>query len=193
MNKQHIFSQRIRNRMRAVSTLACLASLVMVANPVHSRSTATLNGQSIEIANQATVLEESDEKMFADEKRVLMSSIRLSPVPLPYLTTRSIPDARKLGYGDCKSVSVAFRNILISKGFIRDSLLLALAYTERGESHAVLIVRAIHGRKRIDFVFDIRVGKIETIDQSISSGYRYYSIEATPEGPLVGWNGKRYN
>jgi hypothetical protein len=81
--------------------------------PVQAQTTTSMNGQSITIAMKATVLENGDEKMFLTEKKNLMASVRLSSTPLPYTTTASIPDARKVGYGDCKSMSIAFRNIFV--------------------------------------------------------------------------------
>lgn len=56
------------------------------------------------------------------------------------------------GTGDCEDYALAKRRELISRGWPRSSLLLAVAYSETGTGHAVLIARTDQG----DFVLDNR-------------------------------------
>lgn len=159
---------------------------------VEARGTVELNGQPVPVANSITVLQQGDMQMFETERKALLAKVKLTDKPLPYKTVAEIPDAVALGYGDCKSVAIAFRKILLSKGFFEDSLLLAQLHTEKGDQHAVLIIRAANGTKPVNYVFDTRTNKLETVEDSLRAGYKYFAIESVPGGPFIGWNGQKY-
>ena len=112
----------------------------------------------------------------------------------PYKTLNEIPDARVSGVGDCKSMSVAMRNILIARGFPADSLLLATGVTEKGEPHMVLLIRGKYRNRMQTRVFDIRVMEIATVEQLLDAGYKFEGIQSAsgPDAQLLRWDGRRY-
>lgn len=169
--------------------LACAASPA----PAMADAWTTVNGAPVRIATALTVFEPGDDRMLERLRRNLMASMRTVP-PLPYGTIPSIPDARTVGYGDCKTISVAMRNILIEQGFVEDSLLLASAITEKGEPHIVLLIRGKWRGKEDVRVFDIRVEEITTIARLVDHGYKFDGIQSAsgPDAIMVGFDGKDY-
>lgn len=79
-----------------------------------------------------------------------------------------VPDKRQYGRvdywnypsenrGDCEDYAIAKRRELIEKGWPPSSLLLATAYAETGEGHAVLVARTTAG----DYVLDNRYANVK--------------------------------
>jgi predicted transglutaminase-like cysteine proteinase len=54
------------------------------------------------------------------------------------------------GAGDCKQYALTFRHELVARGWPRGALELAVAWTERGEAHAVLAVATDRGTWILD-------------------------------------------
>lgn len=102
--------------------------------------------------------------------------------------TAMIPDARTQGYGDCKSISVAFRNAMVEQGYPADAMLLALGTTEKGIGHMVVVIKTTTG----DLVFDSRLKRITTPDALIASGFKFEGIESAPGMVLIGYTGKGF-
>lgn len=173
----------------AAVVLACAASPA----PAQADAWTTANGVQVRVATALTVFEAGDDRLLERLRGNLMASMRTVP-PLPYGTIQSIPDARTVGYGDCKTISVAMRNILIEQGFVEDSLLLAVATTEKGEPHMVLLIRGKWRGKEETRVFDIRVQEITTIERLIAHGYKFEGIQSAsgPDAIMLGFNGKDY-
>lgn len=155
-----------------------------------ARTQAQLNGKPITIATSVTVLEKGD-RVLMEKARRSLANIRQVPA-LPFTEAGDIPDARVLGYGDCKTLANTYRKILVDAGFVEDSLLLAFAETENGDPHAVLIIRAKSGGAQVNYVYDARFSHIETLDDSIRRGYVYTAIEAYPYGQFLNWDGVAY-
>jgi predicted transglutaminase-like cysteine proteinase len=89
------------------------------------------------------------------------------------------------GYGDCNTYALTKRRALIALGWPEETLLLAAAYTERGEGHLVLVARTAQG----DLVLDNRLPQV--VDwaqlpyrwiavQSQKSPARWLKVEADP-------------
>ena len=185
-------SAQTTNVTEPTTTTASVNTNATVQAPTSNRGIVELNGEKVEIARSITGMQSGDLEMMEKERKELLSKVKLTDKPLPYKTAAEIPDAVELGYGDCKSLAVAFRNILVKKGFFKDSLLLAQLHTENGSQHAVLIIRMGKAGKQINYVFDTRSGKIETVEDSIRAGYKYFAIESVPNGRFLGWNGKKF-
>lgn len=173
----------------AAFLLACAASPA----PAHADAWMDVGGVQVRVATSLTVFEAGDDQLLEGLRSNLMASLRTVPA-LPYSTLQSIPDARLVGYGDCKTISVAMRNILIAQGFPEDSLLLATADTEKGEPHMVLLIRGKWQGKEQTRVFDIRVQEITTIERLIEHGYKFDGIQSAsgPDAILLRFNGKDY-
>lgn len=179
------------NLFRSVAVAAVLVAGA-VSSPSVAEQWSTLNGVPIRVATGLTVFEAGDDRLLERLRAELMASVRPSD-PLPYATLGSIPDARTLGYGDCKSISVAMRNVLVEQGFARDSLLLAAATTERGDPHMVLLIRGKYRGKEDVRVFDTRVQEITTVARLVEHGYRFEGIENYPgaDAVLLNFDGYR--
>lgn len=176
--------------MKTIFKIAAAIALATTSGALaEARTTVTLNGKPAEIANSATALVAGDMALMEKHRKELETVKRVAP--LPYATVASMPDAREMGYGDCKVLAKTFRAMMEHEGFIPNSMLIALATTEKGDPHAVLVIRAIKGDQLVSYVYDIRVLRIETLD-SLRRGYKYEAIEAYPEGQFLGWNGKEY-
>lgn len=76
--------------------------------------------------------------------------------------------------GDCKDIALAKRKRLLELGWPPESLRMALAYTERGEMHAVLTVdvSTAEGR-RGTYVLDNRFDHVEPWQVVSQYGYRW--------------------
>lgn len=76
--------------------------------------------------------------------------------------------------GDCKDIALAKRKRLLALGWPPESLRMALAYTERGEMHAVLTVDvySIEGR-RGTYVLDNRFADVQPWQMVSQYGYRW--------------------
>ncbi|KTE27408.1 MULTISPECIES: transglutaminase-like cysteine peptidase [unclassified Sphingopyxis] len=168
--------------------VASLVSLMGVT--AEARTTVKLGNSIVEIANSATALESGDLALMEQHRKALEPIHRVAALPIE--TVASLPDARDVGYGDCKTLAKTFRTMMANEGFVPDSMLIALVTTEKGDPHAVLVIRAIKNEKVVSYVYDIRVLRIETLDESLRRGYKYEAIEAYPEGQFLGWNGKEY-
>lgn len=76
--------------------------------------------------------------------------------------------------GDCKDIALAKRKRLMELGWPPESLRMAIAYTERGEMHAVLTVdvSTMEGR-RGTYVLDNRFSHVEPWQVMSRYGYRW--------------------
>lgn len=77
--------------------------------------------------------------------------------------------------GDCEDFALTKRDRLLRKGFPSSALLMATAYTRKGERHAVLVVRTERG----DFVLDNLTNAVKPWR---STGLKMESIQS-PENP----------
>lgn len=182
-----------KNLFRSVAAAVVLLGCGMSSVSAKADAWTTVNGAPVRIATTLTVFEAGDDRLLERLRHNLMDGMKTTD-PLPYGTIPSIPDARLVGYGDCKTISVAMRNILIEQGFAEDSLLLATAVTEKGDPHMVLLIRGKwRGREEVR-VFDIRVREITTVERLIEHGYKFDGIQSAsgPDAILVGWNGRDY-
>ncbi len=75
------------------------------------------------------------------------------------------------GHGDCNTFALSKRRALIARGWPEETLLLATAYTERGEGHLVLVARTSQG----DLVLDNRLAPV--VDWA-ALPYRWVSIQS---------------
>jgi predicted transglutaminase-like cysteine proteinase len=75
------------------------------------------------------------------------------------------------GSGDCNSFALTKRRALIALGWPEETLLLAAAYTERGEGHLVLVARTSQG----DLVLDNRLKPV--VDWT-ELPYRWVSMQS---------------
>jgi predicted transglutaminase-like cysteine proteinase len=76
--------------------------------------------------------------------------------------------------GDCKDIALAKRQRLLELGWPPESLRMALAYTERGEMHAVLTVDVLSpGGRRGTYVLDNRFVDVEPWQMVSQYGYRW--------------------
>lgn len=164
--------------------LAALSLGVAMAPAASAQTFSTLNGQSIRIATSLTVFEDGDDALMERLRAELTATVTPTD-PLPYHTIGDIPDARTLGYGDCKSFSVAMRNMLVEQGFARDSLLLAGVLTEKGEPHMVLLIRGKADGKEVTRVYDSRVRQITTVEALKRHGYTFQSRENAPDPDAI--------
>lgn len=175
---------------RSTALVGLVFAGALGATAAQAQQTSMLNGQPIRIATSVVVFEEGDDALIERLRAELTASVRPTD-PLPYHTLQEIPDARTLGYGDCKSFSVAMRNMLIEQGFPKDALLLAAAKTEKGEPHMVLLIRGKHNGVEMTWVYDSRVRHITTVEDLIKHGYEFEGRESAP-GPdavLVNFDG----
>lgn len=175
--------------------LAVTAAVVTMssAGAVSADEWATIAGEPVRIATVHTHLAEGDRATFDRIARELHRSVRISPKPLPYATLQSIPDAREIGLGDCKTLSVAFRNILVSEhGFNRESLLLATLKLPSGASHAVLLLRVVDGGRQRTLAYDSLRRAVVPIEELTRAGYRWEGRESYPDetGRLLNFNGR---
>lgn len=148
----------------------------------------------IRIATQLVLFESGDGRLLEQLRSSLMASVAYVVDGSDYASLSAIPDARQNGVGDCKSISVAMRNMLIAQGFPADSLLLATGKTERGEPHMVLLIRGKERGKEQTRVFDIRARSITSLEELMRLGYSFDGIQSAggDDAVLVRWNGRRY-
>lgn len=71
--------------------------------------------------------------------------------------------------GDCDDYALEKRHRLLTLGWPRSSLRLALCRCETGEGHAVLTVDCDRGT----FILDNRFGEVKTYRQLVAHGYRF--------------------
>jgi predicted transglutaminase-like cysteine proteinase len=70
------------------------------------------------------------------------------------------------GKGDCEDLALLKRKMLLAAGLPRQALLMTAVYNQRGEGHAILMVKTDRG----DFVLDSARSQIVAWD---ATGYRY--------------------
>lgn len=87
------------------------------------------------------------------------------------------PDAA----GDCEDKALAARDALAARGWPAGALGLALAFTERGEYHAVLTVEVGVGGRPATLVLDNRFPAPLAWDALSRIGYRW-TVRQTPSG-----------
>lgn len=180
--------------MKIKSVLIVAAAAMMVAaSPAAADQWSTINGEPIRIATIHTHLEEGDRRAFNEAAAELIRSVRISRTPLPYTTLQSIPDARDTGVGDCKTLSVAFRNILVERfGFPMESLLLATGNLPTGEGHMVLLINVVDNGRQRTLAFDPLRRAVVPIEDLTRSGFQWDGRESYPgEGSrLLNFNGR---
>lgn len=178
-----------KNILTVTAAVVALASAV----PAAADQWSTIDGQPIRIATVHTHLAEGDRATFDRIARELHRSVRISPKPLPYSTLQSIPDAREIGVGDCKTLSVAFRNILVAEhGFDRESLLLATLTLPSGVGHAVLLLNVVDNGRQRTLAYDSLRRAVVPIEELTRAGYRWEGRESYPDetGRLLNFNGR---
>jgi predicted transglutaminase-like cysteine proteinase len=155
------------------------------------RAYANINGEQVYVAMSMTSLRPRDLDDMNRLKYQLEREVRRVD-PLPYRTLTEIPDARDIGEGDCKSFSVAFRNMLISEmGWPSSTLHLASATTEDGQPHMVLLIEVREDNREKIYVFDIRVSEIVEISQLTEHGYRWSARESSMgSNVMLNFNGR---
>jgi predicted transglutaminase-like cysteine proteinase len=184
-----------------VVSLGVLAALALAGSQAHAEPLAR---QAVQSDAQSHALVQSFVEWTPEElatlnkaKRQLERAVPVSDTPLPYHahngTLDSIPDARVIHKGDCKTYSVAFRNILVEQyGFSRDSMLLALAYDEMDEPHMVLLIKVTDkGRERL-VTYDARFGQIMKLEDLTNLGYRFWAREKAPDDIVIKWDGQPF-
>lgn len=167
---------------------------VASAAPIAGTALERNSGQTIRVATTLTNFLPSDGELLEEVRKEVMQSIRYELDPTEYKLISEVPDAREKGVGDCKSMSIAYRNILLENNFPADALLLAKVKTERGEDHAVLLIMGSNRGKEEIRVFDIRARDIVSVDTLIAAGYKFEGIQSSSDEDAVflNWNGKRY-
>jgi predicted transglutaminase-like cysteine proteinase len=88
------------------------------------------------------------------------------------------------GYGDCEDYQLLKRRLLVEAGLPRRALRMAVVVDEKGEGHAVLMVRTDRG----DFVLD---NKVDTILPWHQTGYVYVKREGHDSTAWVSLGGAR--
>ncbi|PWR21550.1 transglutaminase-like cysteine peptidase [Zavarzinia compransoris] len=81
------------------------------------------------------------------------------------------------GSGDCEDIALAKMKLMISKGYDRSAMRLALVYGLKSGTHAVLVVTI----ENTDYVLDNMTNKMVTWD---ASGYSFTAIQSRAN-PLV--------
>lgn len=176
----------------ALIAAAAVAALIS-ASPASAEQWSNINGQPVKIATVHTHLEDGDRAAFARVARELRQSVRISRTPLPYRTLAEIPDAREVGVGDCKTLSVAFRNILKDRfGFPEESLLLATADLPNGEAHMVLVLLVVDNGKQRMMAYDSLRDAVVPIEDLTREGYKWHGRESFPgqDAILLNFNGR---
>lgn len=184
-----------------VLSLGALAALALAGGQAHAdplaRQALQSDAQSHALAQSFVAWTPEELKTLNKAKRDLERTVPVSDEPLPYHahngTLDSIPDARVIHRGDCKTYSVAFRNILVEQyGFSKDSLLLALAYDEMDEPHMVLLIKVMDkGSERI-VTYDARFGQIMKLEDLTNLGYRFWAREIAPDKIVIKWDGQPF-
>lgn len=155
---------------------------------------AMIGAEQVRVATTLSIMEESDRDRMNRYARRLMREVRRTPEALDYRTIAEIPDARTVGYGDCKSFSVAYRNFLRSMGYHPDSLLLSVVDLPNGDPHMVLLIRVkdyVNGLSEKTLVYDPNRPVILPIQALMRDGYRFRAREVAPGGPLVNFDGRQ--
>lgn len=155
---------------------------------------AMLGTEQVRVATTLSIMEEGDRDRMNRYARRLLREVRRTPEALDYRTVAEIPDARTLGYGDCKSFSVAFRNFMRSMGYHPDSLLLSLVDLPNGDPHMVLLIRVkdeVNGMSEKTLVYDPNRPVILPVQALMRDGYRFRAREVAPGGPLVNFDGRQ--
>lgn len=179
----------IKSALLVAAAFASLAS----ASPSAAEQYSTINGQPVKIATVHTELRDGDRRAFNDAARELSRSVRISYTPLPYRTLQEIPDARVTGVGDCKTLSVAFRNILVEDmGFDRESLLLATATLPDGRGHMVLLINVTDGDRQRTLAYDPQRREVVPVEDLTRAGYDWDGRESYPDetGIMLRFNGR---
>jgi len=88
------------------------------------------------------------------------------------------------GYGDCEDYQLLKRKLLVEAGLPRRALRMTVVIDEKGEGHAVLMVRTDRG----DFVLD---NKIDTVLPWHQTGYVYVKREGHDSLTWVSLGGAR--
>jgi predicted transglutaminase-like cysteine proteinase len=88
------------------------------------------------------------------------------------------------GYGDCEDYQLLKRRLLVEAGMPRRALRMTVVVDEKGEGHAVLMVRTDRG----DFVLD---NKVDTILPWHQTGYVYVKREGHDSTTWVSLGGAR--
>ena len=86
------------------------------------------------------------------------------------------------GYGDCEDYQVLKRRLLAEAGLPRRALLMTVVVDEKGEGHAVLMVRTNHG----DFILD---NKTDTVLPWHQTGYVFVKREGETRSGWVSLGG----
>lgn len=178
---------------KTILTVSAAVVALATAAPAMADQWSTIDGQPIRIATIHTHLADGDRANFDRIARELHRSVRISRTPLPYTTLQSIPDARDIGLGDCKTLSVAFRNILVSElGFDRESLLLATLTLPTGEGHAVLLLNVVDNGRQRTLAYDSLRRAVVPIEELTRAGYRWEGRESYPDetGRILNFNGR---
>ncbi|MGH7019114.1 MAG: transglutaminase-like cysteine peptidase [Brevundimonas sp.] len=159
-----------------------------------SFSVETATGAAVRVATEVVVFKESDERLLERLRAELMTAVPYALDAGDYKRLSDIPDARTAGIGDCKSMSVAMREMLIAEGFPAEALLLSTVTTEKGQPHMVLLIRGKYRNRMETRVFDIRVREIAKIGQLIDAGYQFNGIQSASgaDAILLRWDGRRY-
>jgi predicted transglutaminase-like cysteine proteinase len=84
-------------------------------------------------------------------------------------------DYASSGFGDCNTYALTKRRALIALGWPERALLLAAAYTERGEGHLVLIARTSQGDLALD-------NRLDRVVEWTELPYRWVSMQS-PKSP----------
>lgn len=172
--------------------LAALTAMAMVFVTPALAATAKLpDGRIIQLATTRIEMTADDLAKFeatGDQMRRIKYKAQTGAKYGGENATAMIPDARTQGYGDCKSISVAFRNAMVEQGYPADAMLLAFGLTEKKTGHMVVIIRTTTG----DLAFDIRTNKLTTVSGLRHVGYRFEGIESAPNKVLIGYNGEGF-
>jgi predicted transglutaminase-like cysteine proteinase len=185
---------------KQVVSLSVLAALAMAGSQAHAAAADPLAVQAVASSQQVQTLTELTPEVLKSlnkAKHDLEFMVPVSDGPLPYHahngTLDSIPDARQIHRGDCKTYSVAFRNILAEEyGFNRSNLLLALTYDEMQEPHMVLLIKVTDKGREQTLVYDCRFGQIMTLENLNGLGYRFWAREKSPNGIVIKWDGQPF-
>lgn len=183
---------------KQVVSFGVLAVLAMAAGQAHAADVPPVSSPAA-AAPAATLVEWTPDEVSAlnKAKQQLERVIPPSDSALPYKahngTLDQIPDARVIHRGDCKTYSIAFRNILVEQyGFDRNNLTAGFAYDEMNEPHMVLLIKVMDkGRQRV-VVYDARFGQIMALEDLTNLGYRWWGRERSPNGVIIKWDGKPY-
>lgn len=86
-------------------------------------------------------------------------------------------DLAEDGYGDCEDFQLLKRKLLAEAGFSRRAMRMTVVIDDKGEGHAVLMVRTDRG----DFILD---NKTNTVSPWFQTGYTFVKRESQD---VVGW------